>query len=109
MEPDDRNGSSNAENLAWLALGALVGVGVAMLLAPDKGVHTRRKLAGHVRAHKENLMESSQDMIERGRELFEKGREIAQEAAEMFERGRKMAEAGFDEQVAAEHTFERGF
>ena len=88
-----------AENFAWLALGALVGVTAAMLLAPDKGIHTRRKLAKHV---------NPEDVISRGRELFEKGREIAQEASEMFERGRKMAEAGFDEQLEAEHIFEKG-
>jgi gas vesicle protein len=108
MEPEHRNVSSTSENLAWLALGALVGVTAAMLLAPDKGAHTRRRLAGHVRTGKQNLFDSSNDVINRGRELFEKGREIAQEAAEMFERGRKMAEAGFDEQLEPEHTFERG-
>jgi hypothetical protein len=70
-----------------------------MLLAPDKGTHTRRKLAKHV---------NPDDVIARGRELFERGREIAQEASEMFERGRKMAEAGFDEQLEAEHAFEKG-
>ena len=88
-----------AENFAWLALGAFVGVTAAMLLAPAKGSHTRRKLA-------ENM--NAEDVIARGRELFEKGREIAQEASEMFERGRKMAEAGFDERLEAEPAFERG-
>ena len=88
-----------AENFAWLALGAFVGVSAAMLLAPDKGVHTRRKIRKHV---------NPDEVIARGRELFERGREIAQEASEMFERGRRMAEAGFDEQLEAEPTFEKG-
>ena len=79
-----------------------------MLLAPDKGAHTRRKLASQVKAQKQSLFDSSEDVISRGRELFEKGREIAQEAADMFERGRKMAEAQFDEQIEPEHSFERG-
>jgi gas vesicle protein len=95
----DRKVENLAENLTWLALGAAVGVTVAMLLAPDKGIHTRRLLAKHV---------NPEDVISRGRELFEKGREIAQEASEMFERGRKMAEAGFDEQMEAEHIFDKG-
>jgi gas vesicle protein len=95
----DRKVEDFAENLAWLALGAAVGVTAAMLLAPAKGIHTRRRLAKHV---------NPEDVIARGRELFEKGREIAQEASEMFERGRKMAEAGFDEQLEAEHIFDKG-
>ena len=78
------------DNFVWLALGALVGASAALLLAPAKGSHTRRKLAEQVNA---------EDVIARGRELFEKGREIAQEASEMFERGRQMAEANFDEQL----------
>jgi gas vesicle protein len=108
METEDRGGRNNAENFAWLALGALVGVTAAVLLAPDKGTHTRRKLAGHVKARRQDLFESSQDVISRGRELFEKGREIALEASELFERGRRMAETQFDEQLEPEHTFERG-
>jgi len=108
METEERRGSSNAENFAWLALGALVGVTAAVLLAPAKGSHTRRKLAGHAKAQGQNFFDSSQDVIDRARELFEKGREIAQEASEMFERGRKMAEAGFDEQLEAEHHFDKG-
>ena len=109
MEPDERSGTSNTENFAWFALGALIGVTAAVLLAPDKGTHTRRRLAGHVKAQGQNLFDSSQDVITRGRELYEKGREIAQEASEMFERGRKMAETNFDEQLEPEHSFEKGF
>jgi hypothetical protein len=65
-------------------------------------------LAGHVKARRQDLFESSQDVINRGRELFEKGREIALEASELFERGRRMAETQFDEQIEREPTFERG-
>jgi gas vesicle protein len=108
METEDGSGTSNTENFAWFALGALIGITGAVLLAPDKGAHTRRRLAGSVKAQRQNLFDSSQDVINRGRELFERGREIAQEAADMFERGRKMAESSFDEQVEREPTFERG-
>ncbi len=107
METEDRALGSNVENFAWFALGAFVGVAAAMLLAPQKGSHTRRRLAGHVRTGKQNLYDSSQDVISKGRELFEKGREIAQEAAEMFERGRRMAEAGLGGQSEAK-PFDRG-
>jgi gas vesicle protein len=107
MGHEVRGGSTSAENIAWLALGAFVGVAAAVLLAPEKGVHTRQRLAGHVRTGKQSLFDSSQDVISKGRELFEKGREIAQEAADMFERGRRMAEAGVSEQTDKQ-PFERG-
>jgi gas vesicle protein len=108
MESEDQSGASHTENFAWFALGALVGVTAAVLLAPDKGTRTRRRLAGHVKTGGQNFFDSSQDMITKGRELFEKGREIAQEAAEMFEHGKRMAEAGFDQELEAEHTSDRG-
>ena len=107
METENRGGGPYAESIAWFALGAFLGVAAAMLLAPEKGSHTRRRLAGHVRSGKQNVLDSSQDVIGKARELFEKGREIAQEAAEMFERGRRMAEAGFSEQFE-KHPFDRG-
>jgi gas vesicle protein len=108
MEPEDNDSSGIAENFAWLALGAVVGLTAAMLLAPEKGSHTRRRLSRHMQRGQQNLFDSGQDMILKSRELFEKGREIAQEAAELFERGRRMAEANFDEQLEAEPTSERG-
>jgi gas vesicle protein len=107
MASEDSN-SQATENIALFALGALIGVSAAILLAPERGVHTRRRIAGQVKAGRDTLLDSSQDVINRGRELFERGREIAQEAAEMFERGRRMAETGFDEQVESEHVPERG-
>jgi len=105
MENQDRGGGPSAENIAWLALGAFVGVAAAMLLAPEKGSQTRHRIAGHVKTSKQSLLDSSQDVISKGRDLFEKGREIAQEAAEMFERGRRMAEAGFGDD---KRPFDRG-
>jgi gas vesicle protein len=108
MQPEDRRGPGAPENFVWFALGAVLGVSAALLLAPEKGSHTRRRLAGQMKSGGQTLVDSGQDAIAKGRELFERGREIAQEAAEMFERGRRMAEAGFDEQLEAEHNLERG-
>jgi gas vesicle protein len=109
MEPEDSSGIS--ERFAWFALGAMLGVTAAMLLAPDKGSSTRRRLAGHAKAHGQSLFDSSHEIIGRGRELFEKGREIAQEASELFERGRRMAEPAYGEQRSEadlEPTLDRG-
>ena len=78
--------------IAWFIGGALLGAGVAILLAPDTGEKTRRKLAQQAERGRKAISESSQEIIDKGRELYERGREIAEEAAEIFERGRRIAE-----------------
>lgn len=88
-----------AAGLGWFVFGAAVGVGVAILLAPESGVHTRRRLAKQAGEGGKNILHTGQDIFERGRELFERGREIAQEASEMFERGRIVAERNFEERI----------
>jgi gas vesicle protein len=88
-----------AAGLGWFVFGAVVGAGVAILLAPERGVHTRHKLAKQAGQGGKNILHTSQDIFERGRELFERGREIAQEASEMFERGRIVAERNFEERI----------
>lgn len=98
MTSQNRNGLSS-NGIAWFVFGAVLGATAAVLLAPQAGERTRRKIAAQATAGRKNLFESTQDVFERGRELFERGREIAQEASEMFERGRKIAEKRFDERV----------
>ncbi len=83
--------------IGWFVCGLVLGAGAALLLAPEAGIKTRKRLTGTAERGGRTIMESSQDAISRGRELFERGREIAEEAAEMFERGRKVAEKNFDE------------
>jgi|GEM_PF-1108242 len=95
MDNDNNVGSA----ITWFICGAVMGAGAALLLAPEAGKHTRKKLAQQATRGGRTIVESSQDAISRGRELFERGREIAEEAAEMFERGRKVAEKAFDERI----------
>ncbi len=95
---ESENGQA-AAGLGWFVFGAVVGAGVAILLAPERGVKTRRRLVKQAEQGRKNIMSTSQDIFERGRELFERGREIAQEASEMFERGRIVAERKFEENL----------
>jgi gas vesicle protein len=97
MSNENESGTGSA--IGWFLCGAVLGAGAALLLAPEAGRHTRRRIARHAQRGGRSLVESSQDAISRGRELFERGREIAEEAAEMFERGRKVAEKAFDERI----------
>jgi gas vesicle protein len=89
----------NSTVVIWFISGAVLGAAVALLLAPESGERTRRKLAGQAERGRKTIMESGQEIFERGRELYERGREIAEDAAEMFERGRRIAEKKIDERI----------
>jgi gas vesicle protein len=91
--------SEDNNNFLWFLGGVAVGTGVALLMAPEAGEGTRRKLVTQARKSSQLLSESGQDIYQRGRELYEKGREIAEEAAELFERGRHLAEDKIDEVI----------
>lgn len=79
--------------------GAILGAAVALLLAPESGKRTRRKLAHQAERGRKTILESGHELFERGRELYERGREIAEDAAELFERGRRIAEKNIDERI----------
>ncbi len=83
----------------WFVGGAALGAVVALLLAPDSGEETRRKLKKQAKQGRKVIGESSQEIIDRGRDLYERGRGLAEEAAELFEKGRRIAERKFDEVV----------
>jgi len=95
MDKDNNIGTA----IGWFVCGAVLGAGAALLLAPEAGKHTRRKLVKQAQRGRKTFMNSSQEAISRGRELFERGRELADEAADLFERGRKVAEKTFDERI----------
>ncbi|MBV9767812.1 MAG: YtxH domain-containing protein [Acidobacteriaceae bacterium] len=85
--------------ISWLICGVVLGAAVAVLLAPESGERTRRKLLNQAERGRKTILESGQEMFERGRELYERGREIAEDAAEMFERGKRIAEKTINERI----------
>ena len=90
---------STINTVSWFMCGAVLGAAVALLLAPESGVRTRRKLMKQAERGRKTIMESGQEIFERGRELYERGREIAEDAAEMFDRGRKIAEKQINDRI----------
>lgn len=85
--------------IGWLVVGAILGGAVALLLAPESGEGTRRKLVKEAKRGRKSILASGQELFERGRELYERGREIAEDAIDIFERGRKIAEKTIDERI----------
>src|SRR5207247_9615636 len=70
---------------AFLA-GALIGAGVALLLAPQSGAETRGMLRGYAGRAKDELKQRGQQVkstldkaMERGKEAFESGKERGQD------------------------------
>ena len=85
MELEDeimRNGTSSNEGskevLAFLA-GALIGAGVAMLLAPQQGSELRGRLRDYANRAKDDLLDMGQEAwdtaVERGTGYYKKGEE----------------------------------
>ncbi|HEY8484921.1 MAG TPA: YtxH domain-containing protein [Longimicrobiales bacterium] len=72
MYYDDRTRLLNF--VAGLALGAVLGAGVALLLAPESGRRTRRRLWKAVAGARENVSERWDDLSEEIRSAVESGR-----------------------------------
>jgi gas vesicle protein len=88
-----------SSSVIWFVSGAALGAAAALLLAPEKGEHTRRKLMEQAEQRRKTVLESGREVYERGRDLYERGREIAEDAAELFERGRNIAEKKTNEAI----------
>ena len=69
-EPQRRAEHGKRNFLAGLAVGALLGAGVALLFAPDRGVNTRRRLGRRIRKLRDRSGSSVSELKERlSREL----------------------------------------
>ena len=73
------------EGSAFLA-GALVGAGMALLFAPQRGTELRGMLLDYATRMKDELVEKGEEAldtaVERGKEYYNKGEEIIREAGQ---------------------------
>lgn len=83
---------SNVSLIVWMLAGIAVGGVGALLIAPEAGSRTRKKIAATAEEGRKTLMESGQELFTKGRDLFEQGREIAEDVAAMLEKSRAIAE-----------------
>ena len=65
---------STGSLLAGITIGALVGAGIALLLAPQSGEDTRRELSRRARAIKDDAMDALDDASTRARREFHRRR-----------------------------------
>lgn len=66
--------ASNGSNVAIaLLVGAAVGAGVGLLLAPAKGSETRRKIRDKFKNETDDLLEKYEDLVDNVKEKFAKG------------------------------------
>lgn len=76
--------SSNSGNvIAALIAGAVVGVGVGMLLAPDKGSSTRKKIKDGFDTSKGELMDKLGELFEG---LKEEGQKVVSDVEDVLKR-----------------------
>lgn len=69
-EEPSKGGSGKRNFLMGLALGALVGAGVALLFAPDRGENTRKRLGKRLRRFRDQSGERVAELKDRlSREL----------------------------------------
>jgi gas vesicle protein len=71
--------SSVPERMLMFVSGIMIGVGAALLFAPEPGVKVRRRLSRHARRY---AREAKEELLEQGAQLWEKGRELVDAAKE---------------------------
>lgn len=81
---ENNNESSSTRVMAAFGAGALIGVGVALLFAPQSGKEAREMVSN--KTH--DLKDTAEDVISRGKHLAS---EVKHEAREVFEKGKKAA------------------
>jgi gas vesicle protein len=82
----------NNSNFGWFLMGAVIGAGAALLLAPKSGKDTRDYLTQTTRESKDAMESSGRDLMDRGKQLYDQGKKIVDDASELFERGRKLVQ-----------------
>ncbi len=87
---------NEGSDLAWFLAGIAMGLAGGLLLAPEAGEETRRKLRERAERGRERLRDVSRDAAERGRGIMEdaadSGRKAYERGKELYRKGRNVAE-----------------
>jgi gas vesicle protein len=83
--PDEEYDGSK---LTWFLMGAALGAGCAMLLAPKSGKETRQLISQKAQEASDAVTGTSRDLYDRGKEVIDKGKQVVDDAAALFDRAR---------------------
>jgi gas vesicle protein len=79
------------DTMDWSAFiaGGLIGAGVALLFAPQRGTELRSKLRDYADRAKEDLMEQGREVwdttVKQGKKYYDKGEEVVRDAGQSQE------------------------
>lgn len=91
------HGHDHDEGAGWSAFlaGALIGAGVALLFAPQRGTELRGRLRDYANRATDDVLKKGHEaldtVVERGRDYYDKGEEVVREAGRSV---RHMAKQG---------------
>ncbi|GEM_PF-979924 len=88
--------STISKDTYLLLLGAGIGVGLGILLAPRSGQATRHAIRDGVNSGKAYVASQGQDLAEKATDLVEQGRGIVDQGRETLEKGRGSITAALD-------------
>jgi gas vesicle protein len=102
------NDASAADRIEFFLLGAAIGAAVALLIAPESGARTRRRIRRKGENAAEYFISASKDLVERCEELSSSSGELLGDAAhELSERYRELSERSKQLLDEAAATFRR--
>jgi len=93
---NDCTPSSMSKDTCLLLLGAGIGVGLGILLAPRSGQATRNAIRDGVNSGKAFVARQGEDLADKATELVEQGRGIVDQGRETLEKGRGTLNAALD-------------
>ena len=88
---EEEKGGGSVNLLLSFLLGGLIGVGIGVLLAPQRGEETRRKIKKLADDVKDNVGEYTEEIKDKIGSIYEKGKEIVKEKKSLIT---KAVEAG---------------
>jgi len=74
------NDTRAGDRATFFLLGAAIGAGAALLLAPASGAHTRRRLRRRGEEAADYLIDAGKELVEKCEDLYERSGEVVEDA-----------------------------
>jgi len=69
------------DRMAFFLLGSAIGAAIALLLAPESGARTRRRIRRTAEDATDYIVEAGKDLVEECEDLYKRSRELVDDAA----------------------------